>query len=178
MNQALALLVFVWAGLLIPVAVRRSRTSPHATVGGFERAMDVLRSQPLGIVPDGARHAAGVASPRGLDAAPAGPGLSPARRDGAVIARRRAWFVRGLAATAVSLPTAVLLGGWLWLLCAGTVVTFAGYVVVLRRQKLQRDDARRVVHELEAVGDTDAVFPPVAVGGGAASTVRLRRWDG
>lgn len=177
-NQALALLVFVWAALLVPGAVRRSRTSPHATVGGFERAMDVLRSEPRRtggrelFVPRDAGQIVQWGPGHG-----AGPDAHP---DGdAVVARRREWFLRSLMAVGVSFVAAIAIGGSAWALFGIVVVTTAGYVVVLRHHKLQRDHARRVVHALDLEGDVrvdDAL--PVAVGQGVAgSSVRLRRWN-
>ncbi len=170
-NQALVLLVFVWAGLLIPGAVRRTRSSPHATVGGFERAMDVLRSEPrratgraLLVPSDAGRIVERQAAER------------PQRREDPVVLRRRSWFHRALIGTAVTFVTAVVVGGWLWLAFAGAFTGTATYIVVLRHHKRQRDQARRVVHDLDVPADAEDA-PPVAVGQSPdQASVRLRRW--
>ena len=184
MNEALVLLALVWAAVLVPQALRSRNASPHATVGGFERAMDVLRSDTSPgrqvFVPGDAgrivsREPTGSASPA-LVAEP-----SPVvGRDAAVVDRRRAWFVRALAACGVSLLLAVLVGGWFWLPAVLTVLPTIAYVVVLRRLKLQRDEARRVVRELDLDAEPPDEAMPAAVGGPSptSGTVRLRRWDG
>jgi hypothetical protein len=51
-SEALVLLVILWAAALVPSAVRARNASPHVTVGGFERAMEVLRSEQRS-TPDG-----------------------------------------------------------------------------------------------------------------------------
>ncbi|MCA1784107.1 MAG: hypothetical protein LC679_18625 [Intrasporangiaceae bacterium] len=103
--------------------------------------------------------------------------------DDPLIAQRRARFERALLGTAAALVLAVLVGGWLWpafvLVAGGT----AGYATILRRLKLQRDQARQVVRDLDLTteGGVDASRTRVAVGGGDAGdgsgTVRLRRWE-
>ena len=203
-NEALVLLALVWAALLVPAALRARAASPHATVGGFERAMDVLRSEahaddqrtvaagdPSG-VPD---RQSGVATTSDAARAPAG------RPEDPVIARRRLWFVRALAASGATLLLAIIVGGWTWLPAIVIIAMTAGYTAVLRHLKLQRDAAREVVRELDLTGadpllreragqGSDAVVverEPVAVGQQAepagrswaqSGTVRLRRWDG
>jgi hypothetical protein len=175
-NQALVLLVFVWAGLLIPGAVRRTRSSPHATVGGFERAMDVLRSEPrrstgraLMVPSDAGRIVA-------RETAGARRGGGQPRREDPVVLRRRSWFHRALVGTAVTFVTAVIVGGWLWLTFAGAFVGTATYIVVLRHHKRQRDQARRVVHELATPAEVDDAVD-LAVGESPEhASVRLRRW--
>ncbi len=199
MNEALVLLALVWAALLVPAALRARAASPHATVGGFERAMDVLRSE---------AHADRARDTRGADDAPATSDRpsdvaeAQARRpEDPVIVRRRLWFVRGLAATGATLVLAVIVGGWTWLPAIVITLVTAGYVAVLRHLKLQRDAAREVVRELDLTGadprlreqvgqGADAVVverEPVAVGQHPepadrswteSGTVRLRRWDG
>jgi hypothetical protein len=175
-NEAIVLLVLLWAVVLVPGAIRsRNNTSPHATVGGFERAMDVLRTKPGAgrelLVP---RDAGRIVTRDVNRAEPTGP----YRQEDPVTARRRSWFVRLLGGMAATFLLAVVFGGWLWLpfLAAGFVA--AGYTALLRHLKLQRDEARRVVREIDLRERPQA--PPaedgdqVAVGG---SAVRLRRWD-
>ena len=206
MNEALVLLVLVWAALLIPAAIRSRAASPHATVGGFERAMDVLRSQPQTVAGSGAGASGDPAGDRDLapiaSSAPSSAQSSAhmARGEHPVIVQRRTWFIRALAATGVALLLALVAGGWLWYLAGLATVLTAGYTFVLRRLKLQRDAAREVVRELdltdrdpvlrERVGYGDDALEverePVAVGGsaggagwhGGSGSVRLRRWDG
>jgi hypothetical protein len=176
-NEAIVLLVLLWAVVLVPGAIRsRNRTSPHATVGGFERAMDVLRSKPgVGremLVPGDAGRIVGRDvnrdEPRG-----------PYRRENPVTARRRAWFVRLLAGTGATFLLAVLLGGWLWLPFLFSTMLAGGYTALLRHLKIQRDEARRVVRKIdlrdrERAAASERREQPVAAGD---SAVRLRRWD-
>jgi hypothetical protein len=177
-NETIVLLVLLWAVVLVPGAIRsRNRTSPHATVGGFERAMDVLRSKPsVGreyLVP---RDAGRIVTRDVSRDEPAGP----YRREDPVTARRRAWFVRLLAGTGATFLLAVVFGGWLWLPFVLAALIAGGYTALLRHLKIQRDEARRVVREIDlrdrARGAVDeAAEEPVAAAGGGA--VRLRRWD-
>lgn len=176
------LLILVWAALVVPGAVRARNTSPHVTVGGFERAMNVLRSEGHTggrgrrvMVPDDAGRI--VARP--VDehlVARAAPTEDP------VVARRRLWFVRALLATGVSFGLALLLGGGAWLLFLGVTIATAAYVAVLRHLKLQRDEARQVVQQLDLDDEVVATTGQVAVGGEdswvGSGTVRLRRWEG
>lgn len=181
--DALVLLTLVWAVLLIPSALRSRRASPHATVGGFERAMNVLRATPRAtagrqlLVPDDAGRIVG---PPHHESGSLRSDTMTTRED-PLIARRRRNFYRASIATLVTLVAAVVLGGWAWpvfaLVAAGTV----SYVAILRRLKLQRDEARRVVRELDLTVEEPVVQPRVAVGNGGEElthgSVRLRRWD-
>jgi hypothetical protein len=175
-NEAIVLLVLLWAVVLVPGAIRsRNRTSPHATVGGFERAMDVLRSKPgVGremLVPADAGRIVGRDvnrdEPRG-----------PYRRENPVTVRRRTWFVRLLSGTGATFLLAVLLGGWLWLPFLFSALLAGGYTALLRHLKIQQDEARRVVRSIDLRDRERAASAdhehPVAAG---ESAVRLRRWD-
>jgi hypothetical protein len=196
------LLVLIWAGLLVPSAFRSRSSSPHVTVGGFERAMDVLRTDaeetnmgrtPTGrglLVPGDAGRI--VQRPVTVDSNP--PPSLASRQQNPVQARREAWFIRALASVAGTFVLGVVFGGWAWPLFVVAVAGTAAYVGVLRHFKLQRDEARRVVAELDlhrdrtvidvsdrATGTTDV---RAGAGVGATSepwsgstTVRLRRWD-
>lgn len=228
MNEALVLLVLIWAVLLVPGAIRSRKASPHATVGGFERAMDVLRTDPahrggsrqvlvpgdagrivdrevghyeeVGFAPDREVAAAEVAAaepaasyradsdPRrhpsasGASGAPGAPGASGAsgrRPEDPIVTRRRARFIRLLTATGATLLLAIVLGGWAWPGFLVTAAASGGYMVLLRRMKLQRDEARRVVAELELHQDRVASTVHAAASGDewASTSVRLRRWD-
>lgn len=183
MNEAL-LLIVVWVGLfVVPGVVRARTTSPQATVGGFERAMNVLRSEPSAhgggrtlMVPGDASRIVARPVDTGAAAGVSGP-------QDPVLARRRTWFVRGLLAVAVTFGLALLFGGAMWFAFLAAAGLTAAYVTVLRRLKLQRDQARQVVRSIEPA--EEAAVPPVgqvAVGGDEAwvgsGTVRLRRWDG
>ena len=205
MNEPLVilLLVLIWAGLLVPSAFRSRSTSPHVTVGGFERAMDVLRTDveesnmgrtPRGrgvLVPGDAGRI--VERPLSGDTSATPPPLA-ARRQSPVQARREAWFIRALATVAATLVLSVVFGSWAWPLFAISLAGTAGYVAVLRHLKLQRDEARRVVADLDLHRDqavidvtdraTGTTGMHAGVGAGASSdpwagstTVRLRRWD-
>lgn len=177
MTDAFVVLVLMWAVLLVPGALRRSRnSSPHATVGGFERAMDVLRDNRGAtarqlLVPGDA----GRIVQRTVDPTPHPVTLH--RPEDPVVVQRRTWFTRALAATGVSLVLAVVLGGWLWLPTSLLVLGTGGYVALLRHLKLQRDEARKVVADL----DLHRPSHPVAVEGGqhwgTSGGVRLRRWE-
>lgn len=180
----LVLLVLVWAALLLPGAIRSRNASPHTTVGGFERAMDVLRRDDRG--PGGGRSVmvprdAGRIVERPVDEAERT--LPRPRSEDPLVARRRAWFVRALVGTAVTFLLTVLLGGWLWFAFTLSLLLTGAYVALLRRLKLQRDEARRVVRELELHHVPERYAPEAVAAGGAAwggngsSTVRLRRWD-
>lgn len=204
MNEALVLLVLLWAVLLVPSALRsRASSSPHVTVGGFERAMDVLRTSPrtggrqllvpadagrivarAESAPDGRGYAPrAAASPAVASAAGPGDPYAPDVRSAAAedprVAARRAWFIRLLAGTAASLLLAVIVGGLLWVAAFVAIAATAGYAILLRRLKLQRDEVRTVVRSLEIEAD-HRVPVGAAVGHDVApsGTVRLRRWDG
>lgn len=111
-----------------------------------------------------------------------------------LIARRRSRFLRALAGTVATFVLAVVVGGWVWPLFVVVAGAAVGYATILRRLKLQRDEARRVVRELDLRGDEGAEAPRhrVAVGAGpvgsapgegggrptdGSGTVRLRRWE-
>lgn len=179
--NALLLLVLAWAVLLLPGALRTRGRSPVSTVGGFERAMAVLRGDESG--------SAGPLDPRGTAAVAARtvahrPPLEPPARG--VLRRRRAWFVRLLVATGATGVLAVTASGWLWGVFVAAVLVTAGYVVTLRRLKLERDAARRVVADLvqrRSAGERGRVQPEDeglvgVVGWSSGDNVRLRRWDG
>lgn len=194
----LAALLIGWAVVLLPGAVRSRRSSdPMITVGGFTRAMSVLRDRPQGreiMVPQRAdrivRH-----DPRSPDAAPA----APTGRRNALVARRRTMFVRLLLATGASFLLALGFGGLLWPTFLVTAVGLGGYVALLRHYKVEQDAARHVVvrafddgRERPVAEAWERERQPVAVGAEPAgwqvatrfddpwegdSTVRIRRWD-
>lgn len=183
MNEALALLLLVWAALFLPGVVRARNTSPHVTVGGFERAMHVLRSDGHGR--GRGRHLMVPADPARIVARPVDDRIElvPAMvAEDPVIARRRVWFVRALVACALTLALALLVQGAAWVVFLATASATAAYVAVLRRLKQQRDEARSVVRELDldegVVGDGGQVAVGAEDTWVGSGTVRLRRWDG
>lgn len=194
MNEALVvMLALIWAVALLPGAVRSRRVNTHATVGGFERAMDVLRRQPDGrymMVPSDAGRIVGGDT--------GAPGAAPRmRREDPLVARRRTTFVRALATTFVLLVVALFAGGFAWTLFTISLLATGGYVGLLRHLKLQRDQVREVVRDIRAdqVVDLRDERLPVAVGAAPMfgeglqvashpdepwqpqTAVRIRRWD-
>lgn len=201
MNEALVLiLAFLWALALLPGAIRSRRRSPRVTVGGFQRAMDVLRQRPegrslmvlddpariVGAPTDGAAPAGdeGDGSPRGRarDVA-VGKAARRLRSGRDAMTRRRRLFVRLLVATGVLLVVAVPAGGLVWLLFGVSAVVLVVYVALLRRWKLQRDEARRVVRRLTRAprGGQPTREPPArerarVAGGGPFTEYTAVRW--
>jgi len=176
-TDAFVVLVLMWAVLLVPGALRRSRnSSPHATVGGFERAMDVLRDNRAAtarqlLVPGDA----GRIVQRAVDPTPHPVALH--RPEDPVVVQRRTWFVRAVAATGISLLLAVVVGGWLWLPATLLLLSTGGYVALLRQLKLQRDEARKVVADLDLHRPSRPVAVDAGHSWGASGGVRLRRWE-
>jgi hypothetical protein len=181
-NEALVLLVLLWAALLVPSALRSRTGSPHATVGGFERAMDVLKSSPRGTSRSNGRQllvpgdAGRIVDHTGIEAA---EDPKPYRREDPRIEARRVWFLRLLVGTVASFGLAVAFGGLLWAVAVLSLGATAAYVVLLRRWKLQADQVRSVVRRLEAeANDREPERVPVGAAVGAEpGSVRLRRWD-
>lgn len=189
MNEAIVLLLLLWAVLLLPGALRSRNSSPHATVGGFSRAMDVLRTKPGQgrelMVPGDAGRIVAQGRP-GDTAEPPDRGNATAtyapRGEDPVVARRRTWFLRLLAGSAGSVLLVIAFGGWLWLPFTMLVLVTGGYVALLRRLKLQQDQARQVVRDLalrrpEEPRVEEQSAPADGTSGLAVGTVRLRRWD-
>jgi hypothetical protein len=182
-SEALVLLVILWAVLLVPGALRSRNSSPHVTVGGFERAMDVLRNEGRGTGRGAGRHLlvprdAGRIVGREVDRTVRS---LPIRHEDPIVAQRRGWFLRAVVASVVALVLAVVIGGWMWLPFLLTAGGTGGYVALLRHFKVQRDEARRVVRDLDLHRVVDEVPARAAVGAelwSAETAVRLRRWDG
>ena len=193
----LAALVIGWAVVLLPGALRSRRsTDPMTTVGGFTRAMSVLRDRPQGreiMVPHRADRIVGHGA--GAPRAAVRPSEPSRRID--LLARRRTVFVRLLVATGASLLLAVAFGGLLWPAFVVAALGLGGYVALLRHYKVERDAARHVVVRAFDAPRADEVAheperEPVAVGAEPSgwqvatrfdepwqgeSTVRIRRWD-
>lgn len=191
MNEALVLSVLIWTVMPVPGALQSRNASPQATVGGFERAMDVLRSETRGtaggrqvLVP---RDAGRIAQRPNTGAHPqyleGRPQPSPQRLPGSdpVVVRRLVWFLRCLAATGTTLVIALVAGGgWLWLPFLISAVITAVYVAVLRHLKLQRDEARQVISELRLYDNHLPESQETVAGaehGIGNGMVRLRRWN-
>ena len=159
MNEALiVILVFLWAVALLPSVLRNTRSNTHATVGGFERAMDVLKQRPDGrylMVPEDASRLVG-SELRGADSSRPDPTLE----------RRRKLFVRLVGLTGASLLFAFIVGGPLWIIASLSVLGLGGYASVLRKWKLQREQAREVVRHLPPLEDIQTDLPERRVAGG------------
>lgn len=191
MSQGLVvLLIVLWAIVLLPGALRSRRSSAQVTVGGFERAMDVLRNRPPGrevMVPiDAGRivHRPGGAETV-VSAAARADRLEVREGDLAVVhrepsarelerretmARRRSLFARLLAGAGGALLVALVAGGALWwTLATLSVGAVAGYAALLRSWKLQRDQAAEVVRTIRTTdrrAEADRVPMAHAVGEG------------
>ena len=100
------------------------------------------------------------------------------RPEDPVVVQRRVWFLRSLIASGMAVLFAVVAGGWMWFPAALLVVGTAGYTALLRQLKLQRDEARKVVAELDLHRSASR---PVAMDAdelwGTSGGVRLRRWE-
>ena len=149
MNEALVmLLALLWALVLLPSIVRSRRSSLHVTVGGFERAMDVLRQRPSGrqvMVPGDSRRI-----------------VQGQRRRAALIERRRRAFTGLVGATTLTFLLAVIVGSGFWLLFGLSTGLLISYVALLLRLKNQRDQARSVVRELRREVPADDREPAMA----------------
>jgi uncharacterized membrane protein len=188
-NEAIVLLLLLWAVLLLPGALRSRNTSPHTTVGGFERAMAVLRNKPsqgrqLMVPGDAGRIVTHGLSRPARDEA----GALVAGGEDPVVSRRRTWFLRLVGGTAGTFLLSLALGGWMWLLFVSLLLVTGGYIALLRHLKLQHDQARRVVRDLEMrraqqeLADMIAAERAPTAGGpegdvAVGGTVRLRSWD-
>jgi len=183
LNPSLLLLILVWVVILLPGALRsRLRPSPRASVGGFQRAMDGLRTDAAG-APTTRTGATPVGS-SAVGATPVGTTPPGVRRDeDPVVARRRRRALTLLAATVVSVAAAPLVGGPAWVVAGTLVGASLAAVVVLRRLKLQRDAARDVLVSLDlrrpAQPLVDEITGELVVAAGTSATVvRLPSWRG
>lgn len=154
-NEALLLLLILgWAAVLLPSAIRSRRKSTLASVGGFERAMDVLRNRPDGrqvMVPRDADRANQIVLGReGQVAARAvGPAHRLPSRQSALLERRRQLFLRLLAADGLLLVLAAVFGGIFWTMFLLGAGVLGGYATLLRHYKVERDQARQVVRTID-----------------------------
>ena len=191
MNGALVvILVLLWALVLLPGALRSRRSSPTASVGTFERAMDVLgRRGETGRYIYVPRDAGRIVGDR-------------ERRRRLLVNRRRRAFTQLAIASAAALPVSAFGGGRWWLLFFGLATALVVDVALLLRWKAQAEQAAQVVREMpqieylvEGLDEEDALFDeqPLAVGAEQAygiavahhrdepwtpqTAVRIRRWD-
>lgn len=187
MNEALiVILAVIWAVILLPGAIRSRRRSPRNTVGGFEHAMDVLNHRRRVPAPGGRELMVPADATR----------IVTGDRRSSVLRRRRRLFA-GLLVTAVLLVLiALVAGGSWWLPAAASLGALASYVTLLRRWKLQQQQAASQVVRLPERRERPAAEPSeelVSVAGGsphgvpvatrpdepwpAEASVRIRRWD-
>lgn len=196
MNAALlVMLVLLWAVFLLPGALRARRSSPVTSVGTFERAMRVLARRGGGSVRSGEGRYVYVPQDASVIVG------DRERRRQEIVERRRRLFVRLLIATGATLPFAAFLGGAAWFVFLGSAGVLTGYAVLLRRWKLQADQAAEVVRhlpdldEVERPAEPGARTAPIAAGGEPpvpdfqvadgpderwpeTSSVRIRHWQG
>lgn len=168
---ALGLMALIWSVVLLPQALRSWSSSPRTTVGGFERTMEALGTE-------------GVTNMRLATPQPS----SVRRRENPLIVKRRVRFMRMLFSLGLTTLAAIWFGGYVWLLFVATAAATGAYATILRRLKVQRDEAREVVRELHLHPPDQRRIEPgnlgrAAVGaegysdGWSSTTVRLRRWD-
>jgi len=145
-DQALiAVLVVLWAVVLLPGAIRARRRSTMNTVDGFEKAMDLLKP-PVG------RQVLSVKQ------APQLSGLFPVVTEGGlptgqarvspVTARRRRNLLVLAGASGFTFLLGLLGGGAFWALCLVAAAALGSYVAWLRNLRLQRLRADEIVSEL------------------------------
>jgi hypothetical protein len=179
-------LAVLWLIVVVPMVVRRNdERRRDRSVDGFGRAMRALGQRNLAAASAGAQGSE-VFVPRERRAAtPATATRRPvpvaqealmypvdrsemsAARTQMMARRRRSLGLLTLGAV-VSGPTALLMGGLLWLVAAPFVLGLVGYVYFLRSQAL-RDRDRRVTRQIRAAERR---------GGGIDATSGLGRFDG
>lgn len=167
MNEALVVvLALIWAIALLPSAIRSRRRNTHATIGGFEQAMQVLRQRPSGrelMVPEDASRIVARAvdrpegqfrsvGPRATMGAPVHeepPDMSRAPASSSHVLETRRRIFTGLVSSAgVLFLAGLLFGGAMWLLWMLSIAGLGGYVALLLKYKQQRQQAHEVVREL------------------------------
>ncbi len=181
------ILALMWAVILVPSAFRGRSSSPGRSVGGFEKAMDVLTRQSgepgrnIMVPADSARIVGAATSGRE-----------------AVLARRRRAFTGLTGAVGTTFLLGVAFAGPFWVLFGMAVAAMGGYIALLLKLKEQRDTARDVVRMLPvspgAMRHEEQAEPiRAAVGGGSydgvqvvtrpdepwhgSTSVRIRRWS-
>jgi hypothetical protein len=179
-------LAVLWLIVVVPMVVRRNdERRRDRSVEGFGRAMRALGQRNRAAAHGGAqrselfvpreRRAATLASatrrpvPVAQEALmyPVDRSEMSAARTQMMIRRRRSLGLLTLGAV-VSGPTALLMGGLVWLLAAPFLLGLAGYLYFLRSQAL-RDRDRRVTRQIRAAERR---------GGGYDATSAVERHDG
>ena len=146
----LALLVGLWAAILLPGAVRAHRaSSPASTVDAFRRTMERLSTRPVS-GPEPMSHA-DAATP------PADPRIRAQARRRTVVTLLVAWLVAA-AAGAVWISE-----GFLWLVLTDAVA-LAAYVGLLFGLRARADEARRKVLPLPSRPPSPSPPPPTSTG--------------
>ena len=179
-------LAVLWLIVVVPMVVRRNdERRRDRSVDGFGRAMRALGQRNPAAASAGAQSSE-VFVPRERRAVPPATAtrrpvpvaqealmypvdrseMSEARTQ--MMARRRRSLSLLTLGAVVTGPTALLMGGLLWLLAAPFVLGLVGYVYFLRSQAL-RDRDRRVTRQIRAAERR---------GGGTDATSDLGRFDG
>jgi hypothetical protein len=143
--STVVVLVLLWSGVLLPGLLRDRRSSPAATVDGFNTAMARLAGC------DARRVFIPGAGPR-MEIYP-----RPSRR-AALLERRRAVLVRLVAGVGVAASFALVFGGITWWLTAVAALGVVAYLGALRLRAVQTQQAKRVV-QLHRAGPADATVP-------------------
>ena len=170
-SPSLLLLMIVWVAILLPGALRsRLRSSPRATVGGFQRAMDGLRVDP---------RAPGQAS--GARASSYGPQHGRLRREDPAIVRRRRRFLALLTVTASCVVVAPIVGGAAWVAAVVSLTTTLVSTLMLRHLTVQRQAARSVLVSLDLRRPAQPLIDEitgelVVTAGSGGPAVRLPSW--
>lgn len=146
-----AVLLVLWAGVLLPGAWRDHRRSPVATVDGFTDAMRRLAG-------DGASEQRRVVVPGQAGRVVAYPPVDARlrRREERLRARRRSLLLRLAAVTGFTLLTALVVGGGVaWTMALLSLAALGGYVALLRNLALRARQAREVVRTHPAAQGPD-----------------------
>lgn len=172
-NEALVvMLAFVWALLLLPGAIRSRRRDDADEVRGFPRGQQVLAdaaeaesaSPWTGL---NAQPTLAAVPAQSVDVEPAAAAPRPGTGyavDPVLVRRQRVTATLGVV-VALTTVVAALLGGASWLAPALATAAFGGYLALLRRWKLQRDEARALVAELRAARAAAQARRAAALGG-------------
>lgn len=145
-----AVLLVLWAGVLLPGAWRDHRRSPVATVDGFTDAM-----RRLGGGGDGSAESRNILVPGNASRMVAHPpqGTRAQHRSARLKARRLAVLVRLAGVSGVmTLLALVVGGGFAWTLALVSLAGLGGYVAVLRSLAVRAAEVRRIVRTHPAAG--------------------------
>ncbi|MFT6942107.1 MAG: hypothetical protein ACJA2F_000288 [Nitriliruptoraceae bacterium] len=143
--STVVVLVLVWSGVLLPGLLRDRRSSPAATVDGFNTAMARLAGC------DARRVFIPGAGPR-MEIYP-----RPSRR-AALLERRRTVLVRLVSGVGVAASFALVFGGVTWWLTAVAALGVVAYLGALRLRVVRAQQAQGVV-QLHRARPADATVP-------------------